>query len=121
MTLPDWARPVIPGPRGAPLLYVGERDGLRTAVLAFDPRQSDLPLQVAFPVLLANLTGELLGGSSAPVDSIRPGDPVELTMRPGVTALRVTARMAQSRSWSPASMAAPPSPTAGPTSPACTP
>ena len=91
MTLPDWARSVIPGPRGAPLLYVGERDGLRTAVLAFDPRQSDLPLQVAFPVLLANLTGELLGGSSAPVDSIRPGDPVELTMRPGVTALRVTA------------------------------
>jgi len=91
MTLPDWARAVIPGPRGAPLLYVGERDGLRTAVLAFDPRQSDLPLQVAFPVLLANLTGELLGGSSAPVDSIRPGDPVELTMRPGVTALRVTA------------------------------
>jgi hypothetical protein len=91
MTLPDWARAVIPGPRGAPLLYVGERDGLRTAVLAFDPRQSDLPLQVAFPVLLANVTGELLGGSSAPVDSIRPGDPVELTMRPGVTALRVTA------------------------------
>jgi hypothetical protein len=91
MTLPDWARAVIPGPRGAPLLYVGERDGLRRAVLAFDPRQSDLPLQVAFPVLLANLTGELLGGSSAPVDSIRPGDPVELTMRPGVTALRVTA------------------------------
>jgi VWA domain-containing protein/aerotolerance regulator-like protein len=90
MTLPDWARSVIPGPRGAPLLYVGERDGLRTAVLAFDPRQSDLPLQVAFPVLLANLTGELLGGSSAPIDSIRPGDPVELTIRPGVTALRVT-------------------------------
>lgn len=90
MTLPDWARSVIPGPRGAPLLYVGERDGLRTAVLAFDPRLSDLPLQVAFPVLLANLTGELLGGSPAPIDSIRPGDPVELTIRPGVTALRVT-------------------------------
>jgi Ca-activated chloride channel family protein len=90
MTLPDWARAVIPGPRGAPLLYVGERDGLRTAVLAFDPRQSDLPLQVAFPVLLANLTGELLGGSTTPVDSIRPGDPVELTMRPDVAGLRVT-------------------------------
>ena len=90
MTLPDWARSVIPGPRGAPLLYVGERDGLRTAVLAFDPRQSDLPLQVAFPVLLANLTGELLGGSSAPIDSIRPGDPVELTLAPDVSGLRVT-------------------------------
>jgi hypothetical protein len=90
MTLPDWARAVIPGPRGAPLLYVGDRDGVRTAVLAFEPRQSDLPLQVAFPVLLANLTGELLGGSSTPVDSIRPGDPVELTMRPDVASLRVT-------------------------------
>ena len=91
MTLPDWARAVIPGPRGAPLLYAGERDGLPTAVLAFDPRQSDLPLQVAFPILLANLTGELLGGSSTPVDPIRPGDPVELTIRPGTAALRITA------------------------------
>ena len=90
MTLPDWARTVIPGPRGAPLLYVGDRDGLRTAVLAFDPRQSDLPLQVAFPVLLANLTGELLGGSSTPIDSIHPGDPVELTLAPDVSGLRVT-------------------------------
>ena len=81
MTLPEWARAVIPGPSGAPLLYAGQRDGLPTAVLAFDPRQSDLPLQVAFPILLANLTGELLGGSSTPVDPIRPGDPVELTIR----------------------------------------
>jgi Ca-activated chloride channel homolog len=90
MTLPDWARAVIPGPRGAPLLYAGERAGLPTAVLAFDPRQSDLPLQVAFPILLANLTGELLGGSTTPGDPVRPGDPVELTVRPDVTALRVT-------------------------------
>jgi hypothetical protein len=90
LTLPDWARAVIPGPRGSPLLYAGERDGIRTAVLAFDPRQSDLPLQVGFPILLANLTGELLGGSATPVDAVSPGDPVELTLRPGVAALRVT-------------------------------
>ena len=61
LTAPTWARTVIPGPRGAPLLYSGTRDGLNSAVLAFEPRQSDLPLQVAFPILLANLTGELLG------------------------------------------------------------
>ena len=66
LTVPDWARTVIPGPSGAPLLYVGSRDGLPTAVMAFEPRRSDLPLQVAFPVLLANLTGELLGGSVRP-------------------------------------------------------
>ena len=50
------------------------RAGLPTAVLAFEPRQSDLPLQVAFPILLANLTGELLGGSSAPTEALEPGD-----------------------------------------------
>src|SRR6185369_1267533 len=63
---PAWARTVIPGPAGAPLLYVGEQAGRRAGVLAFLPRQSDLPLQVAFPILVANLAGELLGGSAAP-------------------------------------------------------
>lgn len=75
--LPGWARPVIAGdaPAGeasgeasAPLLFVGETGGQRTAVLAFDLRRSDLPLQVAFPLLLTNLTGWLLpeGGCLAP-------------------------------------------------------
>ena len=73
LTLPDWARTVIPGPAGAPLLYAGTRAGLPTAVLAFEPRTSDLPLQVAFPILLANLTGELLGGSQAPTEAVQPG------------------------------------------------
>jgi hypothetical protein len=89
LTLPDWARAVIPGPRGAPLLYAGQRAGIRSGVLAFDPRKSDLPLQVGFPILLANLSGELLGGSTTPVEAVSPGDPVELTLRPGVEALRV--------------------------------
>ena len=75
LVLPDWARTVIPGPKGAPLLYAGSRSGLPTAVLAFEPRQSDLPLQVAFPILLANLTGELLGGSAAPTEALEPGHP----------------------------------------------
>ena len=89
LVLPDWARSIIPGPRGAPLLYAGERAGVPAAVLAFDPRQSDLPLQVAFPILLANLTGELLGGSAAPIEAVSPGDPVDLAVRPGVSSLRV--------------------------------
>ena len=90
MTVPDWARTVIPGPSGAPLLYVGSRDGLPTAVMAFEPRRSDLPLQVAFPVLLANLTGELLGGSSAPTEAVQPGTPVTLAIPAGATGLTVT-------------------------------
>ncbi len=88
--LPDWARTVIPGPQGAPLLYAGSRAGLPTAVLAFEPRRSDLPLQVAFPILLANLTGELLGGSAAPTEAVQPGTPVNLTIPAGATGLAVT-------------------------------
>ncbi len=91
LTTPEWARTIIPGPKGSPLLYAGSRDGLPTAVLAFEPRQSDLPLQVAFPILVANLTGELLGGSTAPTDAIEPGTPVALVIPPGASGLIVTA------------------------------
>jgi Mg-chelatase subunit ChlD len=57
--LPDWARVIVAGdlPEQAsvPLLLLGEPGGRRVAVLAFDLHHSDLPLQVAFPILWANL------------------------------------------------------------------
>jgi hypothetical protein len=86
---PAWAKTVIPGPAGAPLLYTGTRDGLPTAVLAFEPRRSDLPLQVAFPVLLANLAGQLLGGSATPEDAVAPGAPVTLVIPEGARGVTV--------------------------------
>jgi hypothetical protein len=42
--LPAWARPVIPGGT-SPLLYAGSLAGRPAAVLAFEPRRSDLPLR----------------------------------------------------------------------------
>jgi hypothetical protein len=89
LELPAWARAVIPGPSGSPLLYAGQLAGRPAAVLAFEPRRSDLPLQVAFPVLLANLGGELLGGSETPVDAIVPGSPVTLAIPAGAVGVRV--------------------------------
>jgi hypothetical protein len=89
MELPAWARPVIPGPGGAPLLYAGTLAGRPAAVMAFEPRRSDLPLQVAFPVLLANMAGELLGGSETPLDAIAPGAPVTLAIPDGAIGVRV--------------------------------
>lgn len=89
LELPAWARTVIPGPRGAPLLLTGVRSGVPTAVLAFEPRLSDLPLQVAFPILIANLTGELMGGSAPPTEAIEPGDPIALPLPAGATGLAV--------------------------------
>ncbi len=90
MVLPAWARTVIPGPGGAPLLYSGELGGRPAAVLAFEPRLSDLPLQVAFPILISNLAGELMGGSAAPTQAIDPGSPVSLPVPAGATGLSVT-------------------------------
>jgi Ca-activated chloride channel family protein len=90
LTAPEWARTIIPGPRGAPLLYAGTRGGFPSAVLAFEPRRSDLPLQVAFPILLANLTGELLGSTTAPTEAVEPGTPIELVIPTGASGLTVT-------------------------------
>ena len=90
LVAPAWARTVMQGPSHSPLLYTGELDGRRAAVLAFLPRNSDLPLQVAFPLLMANLTGELLGGSAAPTQALAPGDPVTLPLPAGATSLVVT-------------------------------
>ena len=89
MELPDWARPVIPGPDG-PLLYAGLRDGLPTVVFAFDIRQSDLPLQVAWPIMISNLSGELLGLTSRTLDPLAPSTPVEIPVAPDSQGVRVT-------------------------------
>jgi von Willebrand factor type A domain/Aerotolerance regulator N-terminal len=90
LTAPTWARTIIPGPRGAPLLYAGIRDGINQAVLAFEPRRSDLPLQVAFPILLANLTGELFGSTAAPTEAVEPGAPVQLVIPTGARGLSIS-------------------------------
>jgi Ca-activated chloride channel family protein len=89
LELPAWAKAIIPGPGGSPLLYAGTLDGRAAAVMAFEPRRSDLPLQVAFPVLLANLTGQLMGGSATPDDAVAPGAPVTLAIPAGATGVRV--------------------------------
>jgi hypothetical protein len=44
----------VAGSFGVPLLIARERPGLRIAATSFDPRQSDLPMRPAFPLLIAN-------------------------------------------------------------------
>jgi Ca-activated chloride channel family protein len=94
MPLPAWARPIIVGDSSgdtAPLLFAGEVDGRRVAVLAFDLHSSDLPLQVAFPVLLANLTGWLApGGGGELPGQVSPGAPVSLSLPPEVESATLT-------------------------------
>ena len=82
--LPSWARAVIMDNKtNAPLLIVGEQGGRRLAVLAFDLRQSDLPLRVAFPLLMANLLDALVPSSALGTPtSIEPGRPVVIPAPP---------------------------------------
>ncbi len=109
--LPDWARAIVvadgpdarcaspapassvPSPEAVcPLLLVGQAEGRRVAVLVFDLRKSDLPLRVAFPLLLANLLDYLSAEARAggALEPVRPGQPAMLSLPPGVTTVTVT-------------------------------
>lgn len=68
---------------GGPLLMAGELDGRRIVVFPFDLAASDLPLQIAFPVILANITEWLApGGISAAQEFYQPGAVVTLLPNP---------------------------------------
>lgn len=102
MPLPPWARSVVVGDSSTdpgqallkettPLLFAGEVNGRRVAVLAFDLHRSDLPLQVAFPLLMANLIGWLAPGSGSDLPmQVFPGAAVALSLPPEVESAKVT-------------------------------
>lgn len=83
---PGWLLPVVNAQGGA-LMLAGESPAAegrtpefdRLAILPFDLRRSDLPLQIAFPVLIANTVEWLapLRGLDIPI-SARPGEAVGL-------------------------------------------
>jgi len=88
---PPGARVLVEA-EGGPLLFVAERPEGRLAVLTFDLRDSDLPLQVAFPILTANLIDWLLPRRDAALPgSARAGEPVPVQPDPEAAEIRVTA------------------------------
>lgn len=84
-----WARTLIAADDG-PLLLAGVEGGQQIAVLSFDLRESDLPLQIDFPLLLANLIewytpAELVVAGT----SLRVGDTLPLFPPPEADTIRV--------------------------------
>src|SRR5207253_7573082 len=73
---PPWLQTVVDSDQG-PLLLAGEAPatdrlaGQRIAVLAFDPRDSNLPSLAAFPLLISNLVDWLYPPASK--QALRPG------------------------------------------------
>jgi hypothetical protein len=93
--LPEWGRPLVTTADSRlsewPLLFAGEVDGRRVAVLAFDLRNSDLVLRPAFPLLVSNLIDFLVPGARGPVPAqVQAGDPVALTAPPEVDEVALT-------------------------------
>jgi hypothetical protein len=84
-----WAQRLVEA-EGGPLILTGERGGHRIAILTFDLRDSDLPLQIAFPILMANITSWLNPGRAfdAPT-GLQPGAPVTITPGASTTAVSV--------------------------------
>ncbi|MBC8161859.1 MAG: VWA domain-containing protein [Roseiflexaceae bacterium] len=85
----SWARTVVEGD-GGPVLLAGERDGRRVVVLTFDIHNSDLPLQIAFPLLISNIANYLVPGSGADAFQLIPGEVLEVQIDASITEVRIT-------------------------------
>ncbi len=92
-----WAQTLVAA-EGGPLVQIGEQNGHRIAILTFDLRDSDLPLQIAFPILMANITGWLSPGRAfdAPT-GLQPGDPVAVV--PGASSTAVLVQKPDGSRW----------------------
>lgn len=86
MALPEWGRTQIVDERSdSPLLVVGETEGRRIGVLAFDMHHTDLGLRPAFPLLLSNVIDYLTpGAGDARPGETAPGQALTFRVRPEV-------------------------------------
>lgn len=64
-----------------PLIALGEKGGVRSAYIGFDLLKTDLPLRVAFPILMTNLLQWLVSESSAAeTRTVRSGQPFSIAV-----------------------------------------
>jgi len=81
---PAWADVLVSTTSG-PLVFAGETGGRRIAALTFDLRESDLPLQVAYPILFSNLINYLVPPAAFDAtQSLHPGESLPIVPPPGV-------------------------------------
>lgn len=82
-----WADALI-GAEGGTLLYSGEIDGRQVTILPFALGDSDLPLQIAFPILMSNLMDWYRPQSAVlATNALRVGE--SLRVRPPLSATRI--------------------------------
>lgn len=85
--LPEEADVIVEAERG-PLIATLVRGGVRTLLVAFDPLESDWPLQRSFPLFMANAIEWLAGGASPTRGHHRrTGDPLLFDPAPDAKAV----------------------------------
>jgi Ca-activated chloride channel family protein len=83
-------RTVVETEGETPLVAVGQVEGRRIGLLAFDLGESDLPLQIAFPLLMSNLVDFLLpAGEGILPPATALGEPIPLSLDPSLTTVTV--------------------------------
>lgn len=91
VSLPAWGQTLVDSNHG-PLVFSGEYGGHRIAVITFNLHDSDLPLQVAFPILFANIIQYLSPTSAFDANAdLLPGDYLAIRPDPSIEALQITA------------------------------
>jgi hypothetical protein len=63
---------------GGPLIVTAQDQFKRQIYVAFEPLESDFPLQVGFPIFMANALDYLSGGSNSASLSVKVGQPFTL-------------------------------------------
>lgn len=86
-----------------PLVLVRD-EPFRQVLVGFDLHESDLPLRIAFPILMENLSEWMLP-ASVPSRSFNPDEPVTIVPEPGATAVTVIEPDGQRRALAPGSIA----------------
>jgi Ca-activated chloride channel family protein len=90
ITLAEGMRAVVSSTNGQPLVAAGRVERQGVALLAFELRESDLPLQVAFPLLMSNLVDFLLPPSAGILPpSVDLGEPLAVEVDPAITRVRL--------------------------------
>ncbi|MFQ5614878.1 MAG: BatA and WFA domain-containing protein [Anaerolineales bacterium] len=100
VSLPLWADALV-DTDSTPLVFAGETEGRRIAVVTFDLHNSDLPLQVAYPILFSNLFRYLAPAQAfdAP-DGLAPNEAI--LIRPGTAVDQVIIASPSGQTYSPA-------------------
>jgi hypothetical protein len=80
---------VIAGDARGPLIVAGEREGRRFVALTFDVRESDLPLRVAWPLLVLNTLDWFTASEHEYVSSSAVGRPLTVELAAGMLRARL--------------------------------